>query len=65
MRISENGPHVFLDWGRVVAWPGERDLGVKLFLREIVNKFSFHHAHPTLLTLKLLVASNSQGKIFR
>lgn len=55
MRISENGPHIFLDWGRVVAWPGERDLGVKLFLREIVNKFSFHHAHPILLTLSYLL----------
>lgn len=44
-------PSRLLRLGKGCCLAGGRDLGLKLLLREIVKKFSFHHAHLALLTL--------------
>ena len=44
-------PSCLLGLGKGCCLAGGRDLGLKLLLRKIVKKFSFHHAHPALLTL--------------
>ena len=41
MRISENGPHVFLVWGRVVAWLGKGIWGSNCSLEKLSTNSLF------------------------